>query len=114
MLWRELKLWAIKPKDLSRVYSPKIITPLLILLQFVLGVYNPFRYIPTAAMRASGDHFIQRIAAINGNVLVMMHPYYALLAGKEPATQIATLWYVRERGALPLPDDFARRLESHY
>ena len=44
----------------------------------------------------------------------MMHPYYALLAGKAPATQMATMWYVRDRGELPLPDDFVSRLSDHY
>ena len=47
-------------------------------------------------------------------VLVMMHPYYALLAGKIPSTQIATLWYVRHRGEKTLPDDFVDRIKSHY
>ena len=86
----------------------------LVLVQLALGAYYPPRYIPSAAMRASGDRLIQRLAAIDGPVLVMMHPYYALRAGKEPATQIATLWYVRERGQRPLPDDFASRIENRY
>jgi hypothetical protein len=85
-----------------------------IVLQFGLGVYNPVRYMPTAQMRQAGDSLIQRIAAVPGPVLVMMHPYYALLAGKEPSTQIATLWYVRDRGALPVPRDFVSRIETHY
>ncbi len=87
---------------------------LLILSQFALGVYNPLRYIPTPAMSASGDHLIERIAAENGEVLVLMHPYYAWLAGKEPSAQIAALWHARARGTLPLPADFSARLESHY
>ena len=86
----------------------------LILVQFVLGAYVPSHYIPTSHMRQSGDRLIQRIASIHGPVLVMMHPYYALLAGKEPSTQIATLWYVRDRGALPLPGDFVNRIQSQY
>ena len=85
-----------------------------IVLQFGLGVYNPLRYMPTAQMRQAGDNLVRRIAAVPGPVLVMMHPYYALLAGKEPSTQIATLWYVRDRGALPIPADFEARLETHY
>lgn len=85
-----------------------------IIIQFALGGYYPPRYIPTAAMRQSGDRLIKRIASIDGRVLVMMHPYYALLAGKEPAAQIATIWYVRYRGALPLPDDFVNRIQSRY
>ena len=65
-------------------------------------------------MRQAGDSLVARIAAVPGPVLVMMHPYYALLAGKAPSTQIATLWYVRDRGALPVPADFERRIETHY
>ncbi len=87
---------------------------ILILIQFALGRYSPSKYIPTVRMRQSADHFIQRIASIHGPVLVMMHPYYALLAGKDPSTQIATLWYVRDRGALPLPDDFVNRVKNHF
>jgi hypothetical protein len=85
-----------------------------VLAQFTLGVYNPPRYIPTAEMRAAGDRLIRRIAAEPGQVLVMMHPFYTLLAGKAPSTQIATLWYVRHRGELPLPDDFVSRLREQY
>lgn len=86
----------------------------LIVIQFALGIYFPPRYIPTAQMYAAGNRFIRRIAATPGNVLVMMHPSYALRAGKDPSTQIATLWYVRDRGALPFPDDFATRLRDKY
>jgi 4-amino-4-deoxy-L-arabinose transferase-like glycosyltransferase len=86
----------------------------LILIQFVLGRYSPQRYIPSRAMRESGDQLVQRIASFPGRVFVMMHPYYTVLAAKEPSTQIATLWYVRHRGDLPLPDDFVNRIESHY
>jgi hypothetical protein len=87
----------------------------LILVQFALGRYDPVPYIlPTPSMRESGDRLIQRIASFNGPVLVMMHPYYTLLAGKEPSTQIATLWYVRDRGALPLTNDIVERIKSKY
>lgn len=93
---------------------PEPLLAALVLLQFALGAYYPPRYIPTPQMRASGDRLIQRIAAVDGPVFVMMHPYYALLAGKETSTQMATLWYVRHRGELPFPDDFVDRLQSKY
>lgn len=93
---------------------PQTVIALAILVQFALGAYNPLRYLPTAGMRASGGQLIERIRANEGPVFVMMHPYYALLAGKETSTQIATLWYVRDRGALPFPDDFVNRLQSKY
>ena len=90
------------------------IVAVLILVQFALGRYYPPRYVPTLSMRRSGDRLIQEIASRRGPVLVMMHPYYTILAGKEPSTQIAALWYVRHRGELPLPDDFVNRIQDHY
>lgn len=86
----------------------------LIVIQFVLGAYNPSRFIPTAEMRRSGDQLIARLASIDGEVFVMLHPYYALLAGKQPSAQIALVWHTRDRGAAPLPDDLVQRLESRY
>ena len=86
----------------------------LVLVQFVLGRYSPQRYIPSSFMKQSGDRLVQTIAHSKGPILVMMHPYYSLLAGKKPSTQIATLWYVRHRGELPLPDDFVNKIQSHY
>jgi hypothetical protein len=90
------------------------IVAILILMQFALGRYSPQQHIPSSFMKQSGDRLVQTIAASKGPILVMMHPYYTVLAGKEPSTQIATLWYVRHRGELPLPDDFVNRLKSHY
>jgi hypothetical protein len=104
--------WATPVSPAAR-WAPWVLAGAIV-VQFGLGVYNPLRYIPTAAMRQAGDNLVARIAAVPGPVLVMMHPYYALLAGKEPSTQIATLWYVRDRGALPVPADFEQRIETHY
>ncbi len=104
--------WATPASAVAR-WAPWLLAGAL-LLQFGLGMYNPLRYMPTRAMRQAGDDLVARIAAEPGPVLVMMHPYYALLAGKEPSTQIATLWYVRDRGVLPVPADFEARIETHY
>ncbi len=86
----------------------------IVLIQFAIGAYNPWRAIPSLQMRRSGDHLIETIAATGGEVLVMMHPTYARLAKKEPSAQIAAMWHARERGNLPLPPDFATRLEQRY
>ncbi len=86
---------------------------LALIAQFALGIYNPIRYLPSSSARASGDHFIARLAQINGEVLVLMHPYYALLAGKQPSAQVAALWYARWRGRDPLPPDFVQRIQRH-
>jgi hypothetical protein len=90
------------------------VVAILMLVQFALGRYSPQRSIPNALMKQGGDRLIQQITSMQDPVLVMMHPYYALMAGKEPSTQIATLWYVRHRGEKALPDDFVKRIQSHY
>lgn len=105
--------WAHRPALRPRRLDAVIVA--LALLQFALGVYNPWRYIPTPAMRQSGDRLVETIATTDGEVLVLLHPYYAWLAGKSPSAQIAALWHARERGTLPLPSDFAARLAAgHY
>ncbi len=100
--------------NMSRIRYRDWLISALVVIQFVLCRYSPPRYIPSRAMREDGDQLVQRIASFPGKVFVMMHPYYTILADKEASTQIATLWYVRHRGELPLPDDFVNRIESHY
>lgn len=85
-----------------------------IVLQLALGAYNPLRYIPTPTMRAQGSELIAHLRAEPGPVLVLMHPYYAVLAGKEPATQIIHLWYFYQFRGLELPEDLASRIRNRY
>jgi hypothetical protein len=97
---------------------------LAVILQFLLvwlpASYTFFRnptytiYVPTREMEASGDRLIERIAAIEGPVWVMMHPPYALMAGKEPAVHIQSLWHGRFRGRDPMPADLVERIETQY
>jgi len=106
LFWRE---WSA-----SRSQSSTLVA-ILIVAQFVLGIYNPLRYIPTTEMRQSGDRLIQKIAAVDGEVWVMMHPYYAVLAGKDTSAQIATLWYIHHWQGLPFPEDMVERIRAqHY
>ena len=106
----------IRPSSfvLRLLSHPTELVAALIILQFALGVYNPLRFIPSAAVRQAADRLIARIAATPGEVFVMMHPYYALLAGKTPSAQIAAVWHSRGRGVMPLPDDLVERIEHRY
>jgi hypothetical protein len=115
ILMRELREHPLTPRRTSGVphWHIRLISAAII-IQFALGVYNPLRYIPTPEMQQSGDRLVARIAAIDGEVLVMMHPYYALLAGKTPSAQIAMLWRAHARGGLPLPEDFTERIRDGY
>ncbi len=97
------------------LFAPsRLILSLCVILQFALGAYNPLRYIPTAEMRESGDRLVERIKSVDGEVLVLMHPYYAWLGGKAPSAQMATIWYIYQWQGVPLPDDFVARIENQY
>ena len=63
-------------------------------------------------MEAAGQRLIDRLAATDGDVLVMMHPYYAILAGKTASAQISALWHARHRGQDPLPPDFVAHIQN--
>jgi hypothetical protein len=89
----------------------------LIIVQFVLTSLvpkYPTSFIPTASMKSAGDRLVQHIASVQGPVMVPMHPYYAWLAGKEPAVDIQMLWHARMRGEEPLPGDLVARIRDHY
>ncbi|MEP7198946.1 MAG: glycosyltransferase family 39 protein [Chloroflexota bacterium] len=87
---------------------------LAVLAQCALGVYNPLADVPSTAMQQSGQRLIQRIAQMPGPVLVLEHPYYALLAGKPPGVSLTALWHARGRGAEPLPADLIQRIHDQY
>ena len=72
----------------------------------------PRRYVPTAEMRAAGERFVSRLASLEGDVMVMMHPFYGVLAGKRPHAHVQTLWHARWRGRDPLPADLVDRIRT--
>ena len=118
LLWAEAALW---PQRRQRLVAWLLGTALVLQLGLTLfnpvrsltGATLPLRLTPTAAMRQAGDRLIARLAAVEGDVLIPQHPFYALLAGKMPSVQISALWHARHRGRDPLPADLADRLQSH-
>lgn len=115
LLWREIAGWRHPGRA-------RALVELALLAQFAVTLFSPvgrllwpeppMRYVPTPAMRAAGDRFVSRVAAMPGEVWVMMHPFYALRAGKAPSAQIQALWHARWRGRDPLPADLVARIES--
>lgn len=108
----EIRRWPSQRQNWAR-----LILGLVLLLQFGLIVFNaapysPTQFRPTAEMRVAGDRLIEEIASTQGKVLVMLHPYYVLMAGKEPGVHVQTLWHARGRGREPLPADFVTRIEN--
>ncbi|UCC78430.1 MAG: glycosyltransferase family 39 protein [Candidatus Zixiibacteriota bacterium] len=55
----------------------------LIILQFIIPVYNPFTLIPSSMDRAAGNNIVENIRKINGNVFIPSHGYLAVKAGKK-------------------------------
>ncbi len=46
--------------------------------------WSPKRFVPTQADVAAGDRLIKRIKALDGEVWMPSHPWYLVLAGKQP------------------------------
>ena len=115
LLWRELSRRPANRWARSALEAAVVAQLCLTLVAPIGRLIEPAptqRYMPTAAMREAGDRFIADLSATPGEVLVMMHPYYALKAGKQPAAQIQALWHARWRGREPLPADLVARIQN--
>ncbi|MEZ4366753.1 MAG: hypothetical protein R2939_10760 [Kofleriaceae bacterium] len=86
--------------------------PLVIIgVTLVQARWRPATFVPTAADRAAGDALIAELAAVDGEVWVPYHPWYARLAGKAPMVHRMGLRDVTARKPRPVAgvDDAARR-----
>ncbi len=72
----------------------------------------PRQFVPTAEMRAAGDALLARVAQEPGEVWLLLHPSYAVRAGKRPYVHLQSLWHARQRGTDPLPDELVRLIEQ--
>jgi hypothetical protein len=82
------------------------------LATFPLHGILPQTYWPTAEMRAAGDALLARVEQEPGEVWLLLHPSYAVRAGKRPYVHLQSLWHARHRGADPLPSDLVRLIEQ--
>ncbi len=55
----------------------------LIILQFIILVYNPFTLIPSSTDKAAGDRIVEDIGKIEGDIFIPSHGYLAVKAGKK-------------------------------
>jgi 4-amino-4-deoxy-L-arabinose transferase-like glycosyltransferase len=55
----------------------------LCIVQFAVLIYSPADHIPTRADRAAGEHLVEAVAEIDGEVWMVHRGYIASLAGKE-------------------------------
>jgi hypothetical protein len=55
----------------------------LIILQFVILVYNPFTLIPSSTDMAAGNRIVEDIRKMDGDTFIPSHGYLAVKAGKK-------------------------------
>jgi hypothetical protein len=81
--------------------------------QLAVRFYDLERWIPDEGTRQAGERLVALIASIDGPVLIPSHPFYAVLAGKEPMYQAMGIPDVTEAG-YPFPADLRRKIEDRY
>jgi hypothetical protein len=82
---------------------------LLLLLQFVVLLYNPLQQLPTGSDRAAAEKFVARVRALPGEVWVFSHGFYSYLAGKTTYFHSAPLGDVLGGNTPPQDSDTFRR-----
>jgi Glycosyltransferase family 87 len=83
---------------------------LLVLAQLWLGRWTPATWMPTAADREAGDALVERLRAIDGEVLSPHAPYLPVQAGKRPSFALISLWDVdHEDGPFAADVGFLKR-----
>ena len=81
-------------------------------VQLFMLMYNPGRYIPTKAVLATRQAFIQQLRALPGDVYVFDHTNDAYLAGKQPHAEMEALGAVLDSPASPAHDAVFADLKS--
>jgi len=79
-------VWGQRPHNILFANGVAGAAALALALTLVNARWEPSQFVPTAADRAGGDKLIARLAAIDGDVWVPHHSWYAVLAGKTPYT----------------------------
>ena len=77
----------------------------------VAGRWRFDRYLPTEADRAAGEALVEKLAAIDGDVLAPWSPWYPVLAGHPPSLHLIALWDIDHEGG-PLRGGVARVREA--
>ncbi len=88
---------------------PKAI-PLILIVQFLLLIYNPSPYLPSEADRIAGDTLITTMRETKGPVLLPMHGYLPRMAGKKTRAHTMAVLDVL-RGA---DDELEKKLEHEF
>lgn len=88
----------------------------LVVLQFLLLIYQPNKYIPTEADKEAGKNLMDKISSFQGEVLIPSHNYYTYLAAKKPYADWQLADYIQSGKirTFALPADIHLALENHH
>jgi hypothetical protein len=77
-------LWGARKHAELVVHGSAAVAALLLALTCWHWVWKPQHFVPTQADVAAGDRLIKRLKALDGEVWMPSHPWYLVLAGKQP------------------------------
>ena len=66
------------------IHAVPALAALALGLTLIHARWRPSKYMPTAADVAAGDRLIERLHGLDGEVWMPSHPWYLVLAGKQP------------------------------
>jgi hypothetical protein len=77
--------------------------------------YSPGKWLPEPGSIAKGMDFISELRNAQGPVLVLRHPVYAWMAGKQPAMHFVNFWACNlGANKTYLADDLHEKIRMHY
>ncbi|MBV8760691.1 MAG: hypothetical protein JO257_25585 [Deltaproteobacteria bacterium] len=77
-------LWGDRPRAEIAALAAPALAGVALAITLVFARWNPTTFVPTAADVAAGDKLIARLRALDGEVWMPSHPWYLVLAGKQP------------------------------
>lgn len=69
----------------------RTVAVLAVVVQFALLGYDPRAQLPTATDRLAGQRLVAAIGAVPGEIFVVSHPWYAVMAGKAATAHAAAI-----------------------
>ena len=79
-----------------------LVLPAALAIQLISQPWSPSKFIPTSAEVAKNQRLIERLEAIDGDIFIPYHSWYARLAGKETYAHRMGLMDVRFKNKLPV------------
>lgn len=80
-------------------------------IQFLMLAYSPRYLVPTRAARLQGQQLLDRLGAIDGDIYIAEHPWYAVMAGKAaPAHPMALSDLMRAAGGEDIHEALAQEM----